>query len=77
MSNYVKKKVNERFQYFSIILNVREGEDTDWLSLTKEDMVDHKFPNVSGFSDLYEKFLFDTNRTGNCENFKSNIKLIF
>ena len=48
MSNYVKKKVNERFQYFSIILNVREGEHINWLCSTKEDMVDRmeelKFP---------------------------------
>ena len=27
MSN---KKINERFQYFSIVLNVRKGESVNW-----------------------------------------------
>lgn len=35
----LKKKINERFQYFSIILNVRGGEVIDWASLRKEDIV--------------------------------------
>ena len=44
-----RKKINERFQYFSIILNVRGGENIDWLCLSPEDMINEmlelKFPS--------------------------------
>jgi len=33
------KKINERFQYFSIVLNVRNGEEINWKNLTKADMI--------------------------------------
>ena len=35
-----KKKINERFQYFSIVLNVRKGETINWKSLTKDEIVE-------------------------------------
>ena len=36
----MRKKNNERFQYFSIVLNVRGGEKIDWQLLSKNEMVD-------------------------------------
>ena len=42
-----KKKINERFQYFSIVLNVRRGESVSWRTLTDnvivENMIKLKF----------------------------------
>ena len=34
-----KKKVNERFQYFSIVINVREDKKINWSSLEKDELV--------------------------------------
>ena len=36
-----KKKINERFQYFSIVLNVRKGENVNWESLTDDLIVEN------------------------------------
>ena len=36
-----KKKINERFQYFSIVLNVRRGENVNWRILTDNEMVEN------------------------------------
>jgi hypothetical protein len=36
-----KKKINERFQYFSIVLNVRRGENVSWRILTDNVMVEN------------------------------------
>lgn len=36
-----KKKINERFQYFSIVLNVRRGESVNWESLTDNEIVEN------------------------------------
>ena len=36
-----KKKINERFQYFSIVLNVRRGESVNWESLTDNKIVEN------------------------------------
>lgn len=48
--NFMKrKKINERFQFFSIVLNVRGGENVDWERLTQDGiiykMIKLKFPN--------------------------------
>ena len=44
-----RKKINERFEFFSIVLNVRGGENIDWEKLTQDGIVDKmielKFPN--------------------------------
>ena len=37
----INKKVNERFQYFSIVLNVRKGENVNWGSLTNDEIVEN------------------------------------
>lgn len=36
----MKKKINERFQYFSIVLNIRGGENIDWQLMLEKEMVD-------------------------------------
>lgn len=36
-----KKKINERFQYFSIVLNVRRGESVSWRTSTDNVMVEN------------------------------------
>ncbi len=36
-----KKKINERFQYFSIVLNVRRGESVSWRTLIDNVMVEN------------------------------------
>ena len=36
-----KKKINERFQYFSIVLNVCRGKNIDWRILTDDEMVEN------------------------------------
>jgi len=36
----MKKKVNERFRYFSIVLNVAGGEHIDWSYLERKEMAD-------------------------------------
>ena len=44
-----RRKVNERFQFFSIVWNVRGGENVDWKKLTQDGIVDKmielEFPN--------------------------------
>ena len=37
----LNKKINERFQYFSIVLNVRKRESVNWESLTNDKIVDN------------------------------------
>ena len=57
---YIKKKVNERFQYFSIVLNVRGGEEIDWSSLSKDNlaskMEELKFPTPLALGILMKNF---------------------
>ena len=49
-----RRKINERFQFFSIVLNVRGGENVDWKKLTQDGivnkMIELKFPNLQHFS---------------------------
>jgi len=35
----MRKKINERFQYFSVVLNVRNGENLNWESLIDNEIV--------------------------------------
>ena len=52
--------VNERFRYFSIVLNVAGGEEINWATLTKEEMVNEmtrlNFPTPLGLSVLLRDF---------------------
>lgn len=60
MLKNIKRKVNERYQYFSIVLNVRDGENTDWSSLWKKDMVSKmeelKFPTPLTLATFMKNF---------------------
>ena len=55
-----KKKINERFQYFSVVLNVRKGENVKWGSLTNNDMVENmiklKFPTPMELGTFFKNF---------------------
>ena len=59
-SKNIKRKLNERYQYFSIVLNVRGGEKIDWSSLSKKDMVKNmeelKFPTPLTLSTFMKSF---------------------
>ena len=54
------KLVNERFKYFSIVLNVAGGEEINWGLLTKEEMVNEMirlhFPTPLGLSAFLRNF---------------------
>ena len=59
-SKNIKRKLNERYQYFSIVLNVRGREKIDWSSLSKKDMVKNmeelKFPTPLTLSTFMKSF---------------------
>lgn len=57
MIKNIKKKVNERYQYFSIVLNVDGGEKIYWPSLSKvSKMEELKFPTPLTLSTFIKNF---------------------
>jgi hypothetical protein len=58
--NKLKVKVNDRFQFFSVVLNVRGGEEIDWPSLTESEtvskMMELKFRTPLELASLMKKF---------------------
>lgn len=56
----VKKKINERFQDFSVVLNVRKGETVNWELLKDnkivENMIKLKFPTPMELGTFFKNF---------------------
>jgi hypothetical protein len=60
MKNKLDNSKRKRFEYFSVVLNVRGGEEIDWNSLSKDEivskMMELKFPAPLELASLLKKF---------------------
>lgn len=60
MKKILKKKNNESFRYFSIVLNVRNGQNLDWLTMKKDKLVEKmeelKFPTPQSLAKFLKDF---------------------